>query len=48
LFLAGSDRRVLNISNYRQADAAVVVVVVVVVVAAAGQFFADHADRLPH
>ena len=52
MFLAGSDRRVLNISNYRQADAAAVVVVVVVVVvvdvAAAGQFFADHADRLPH
>ena len=50
MFLAGLDRRVLNISNYRQADAAVVVVVVVVVVVdvAAGQFLADHADRLPH
>ena len=49
MFLAGLDRRVLNISNYRQADAAVVVVVVVVDVdVAAGQFLADHADRLPH
>ena len=48
MFLAGLDRRVLNINDYRQADAAVVVVVVVVVDAAAGQSFADHADRLPH
>ena len=47
MFLAGLDRRVLNISDYRQADA-VVVVVVVVADAAAGQLFADHADRLPH
>ena len=45
-FLAGLDRRVLNINDYRQADAAVVVVVVVD--AAACQSFSDHADRLPH
>ena len=44
LFLAGLDRRVLNINDYRQADAAFVVVVD----AAAGQSFSDHADRLPH
>ena len=48
LFLAGLDRRVLNINDYRQADAAFVDVVVVVDDAAAGQSFSDHADRLPH
>ena len=44
------DKRVLNISNYRQADAVVVVVVAdaAAAAAAAGQLFADHADRLPH
>ena len=39
------DKRVLNISNYRQADA---VVVAAAADAAAGQLFADDADRLPH
>ena len=41
----GLDKRVLNISNYRQADA---VVVDAAAAAAAGQPFADHTDRLPH
>ena len=40
------DKRVLNISNYRQADA--VVVVAAAADAAAGQLLADDADRLPH
>ena len=39
------DKRVLNISNYRQADA---VVVAAAADAAAGQLLADDADRLPH
>ena len=37
------DKRVFNISNYRQAG-----FVVVVVAAAAGQLFADDAYSLPH